>query len=196
MVVHGESEEKIHEKLWEAVRAGLVYRAGGVYTFVHDRVQESAYTLIPPEQRASEHLRIGRLLVLNTPPEAIPEHVFEIVTQFNRAAPLVSSREEREQVAELNLIAGRRAKASTAYASALRYLAAGSSLLSASAWEGRYALAFALELQRAECESLVGDVVARPLSHRRSARRWRRFDAVSRLLAEGGAMDSQRLWRP
>ncbi|HEV2984917.1 MAG TPA: serine/threonine-protein kinase PknK, partial [Vicinamibacterales bacterium] len=154
------AEEQVHASLSPAVRQELVEHLADGYRFVHDRVQESAYTLIPPEQRASEHLMIGRLLALSTPSEAIPERVFEIVAQFNRAAPLVSSREEREQVAELNLIAGRRAKASTAYASALRYLAAGSSLLSASAWEGRYALAFALELQRAECEFLVGDVVA------------------------------------
>ncbi|HWW88914.1 MAG TPA: AAA family ATPase, partial [Vicinamibacterales bacterium] len=153
------AEEQVHASLSPAVRQELVERLADGYRFVHDRVQESAYTLIPREQRASEHLRIGRLLSLSTPSEAIPEHVFEIVAQFNRAVPLVSSSEEREQVAELNLIAGRRAKASTAYASALSYLAAGSSLLSASAWEDRYALAFALELERAECEFLVGDVV-------------------------------------
>ncbi|HWW85137.1 MAG TPA: AAA family ATPase, partial [Vicinamibacterales bacterium] len=159
-IVLAMADEQVQWSLSPAVRQELVERLADGYRFVHDRVQESAYTLIPPGQRASEHLRIGRLLALNTPSEAIPEHVFEIVTQFNRAAPLISSREEREQVAELNLIAGRRAKASTAYASALRYLVAGSSLLPADAWERRYALAFALELQRAECEFLIGDVVA------------------------------------
>ena len=79
----------------------------------------------PEGERAAEHLRIGRLLAAQTPPEAIAEHVFEIVGQLNRGAALIGSPEEREQLAELNLMAGQRAIASTAYASALTYLAAG-----------------------------------------------------------------------
>jgi predicted ATPase len=51
--------------------------------------------------------------------------VFQIVNEFNRGSALITSPEERAQVAELNLIAGTRAKAATAYASALTYLAAG-----------------------------------------------------------------------
>ena len=63
---------------------------------------------------------------------------------------------EREQLAELNLIAGQRAKASAAYASALAYLTAGAALLAEDCWERRHELAFALELNRAECEFLTG----------------------------------------
>jgi predicted ATPase len=73
---------------------------------------------------------------------------------------LIDSLEEREQIAELNLVAGKRAKASTAYASALKYFAAGRALLPEESWEQRYALTFALESQRAECEFLTGDFAA------------------------------------
>jgi len=69
---------------------------------------------------------------------------------------LITSREEREQLAELNLIAGKRAKASSAYASALKYLVAGAALLVDGSWERRHDLIFPLELQRAECEFLTG----------------------------------------
>jgi predicted ATPase len=88
------------------------------------------------------------------------EKIFEIVNQLNRGAVLIDSLEERERVAELNLVAGKRAKASTAYDSALTYFVAGRALLAKESWERRYALTFELEFQRAECEFLTGDFAA------------------------------------
>jgi PAS domain S-box-containing protein len=160
LAVHGGSEEEIHSEFWEAVRAGLVLRLGATYTFVHDRVQEAAYALIPESERAAVHLRIGRLFVSRTAPEEMEEKIFEIVNQLNRGTVLIGSLEEREWVAELNLVAGKRAKTSTAYASALTYFVAGHRLLAEESWEQRYALIFALEFQRAECEFLTGDFTA------------------------------------
>jgi PAS domain S-box-containing protein len=154
-IVHRTSEEEIHADLWEAVRLELIVRLEGVYRFVHDRVQEAAYSLIPTDQRARAHLRIGRLLAANTPPEKREEAIFEIVNQLNRGAELITVRDEREQLAELNLTAGKRAKASTAYTSALTYLVAGAALLEKDSWERRHELTFALELNRAECEFLT-----------------------------------------
>ena len=151
-----ESEDEVHGELWEAVRAGLIVRSEGSYRFLHDRVQEAAYSLIPEELRAEAHLRIGRLLAAHTPSEKQEEAIFEIVNQLNRGSHLITRRDERERLAELNLIAGRRAKASTAYASALNYLVAGAALLAEDAWERRHELIFALELHRAECEFLTG----------------------------------------
>ena len=78
----------------------------------------------------------------------------------NRGAALITAPDEREQLAELNLNAGKRAKASTAYASALSYLVAGAGLLADDVWGRRPALIFALELHRAECEFLTGELVA------------------------------------
>src|SRR6202040_1841302 len=124
-IVHGTSEEEVHSDLWEAVRLEFIVRLKGSYKFVHDRVQEAAYSLIPEELRAEAHLRIGMLLAAHTPPEKREEAIFEIVNQVNRATALITSPDEREQVAELNLIAGECAKTSTAYASALNYLNAG-----------------------------------------------------------------------
>jgi PAS domain S-box-containing protein len=155
-IVHRTSEQEIHSDLWEAVRLELIVRLEGVYRFVHDRVQEAAYSLVAAEQRAAAHLRIGRLLAAHTPPEKREEAIFEIVNQLNRGAELITARDEREQLAELNLAAGKRAKASTAYASALTYLVVGAALLEEDSWERRHELTFALELNRAECEFLTG----------------------------------------
>src|SRR2546428_7720756 len=123
------------------------------------------------------HLRIGRLLAAKTTPEDLEENVFEIVNQFDRGAALIVTQEEREQVAELNLMAGKRAKAATAYASALQYLLAGRSLLAGSGWVEWYPLIFELELNRAEGEcltgglALAGEALHPPSSPRQALRR-------------------------
>ncbi|WP_051382389.1 trifunctional serine/threonine-protein kinase/ATP-binding protein/sensor histidine kinase [Bradyrhizobium sp. Tv2a-2] len=155
-MILGIAEEQVDAALWSARCQELVERVAGAYRFVHDRVQEAAYSLIPEELRGEAHLRIGRLLAAHTPPETREEAIFDIVNQLNRGASLITSREEREQVAELNLTAGKRAKSSTAYASALAYLTAGAALLPERSWEHRYELIFELELHRGECEYLIG----------------------------------------
>ncbi|SOE83666.1 PAS domain S-box-containing protein [Burkholderia sp. YR290] len=146
--------ESVHDALSHAVRAGLVLHTGGTYRFLHDRVQEAAYALITEDARAGTHLRIARLLLSNTPSGQQEETLFDIVSQFNRATHLITDRAEREQVAMLNLSAGRRAKASTAYASALAYLRAGRSLLTDDDWIENYELIFSIEYLLAECELL------------------------------------------
>ncbi len=159
-LVYGTTEAEIHSLLDEAVRAELLERRKDSYHFIHDRIQEAAYLLVPESLRAEAHLRIGRLLAANTPPEQREEAIYEIVNQLNRGAPLITSDPEREQLAELNLIAGKRAKASTAYGSALNYLVMGAALLPEDCWERRYPLVFAIEVTCAECEFLTGDLAA------------------------------------
>jgi PAS domain S-box-containing protein len=159
-MVYQESHEVMHRQLWEAVKAGLIIRSRDSYRFLHDRVQEAAYSLIPHELRAEAHLRIGRMLAAHTPPEKREEAIFGIVNQLNRGAALITSQQEREQLAELNLIAGKRAKASTAYTSALTYLNVAATLLTDDSWERQHELTFALELQRSECEFLTGQSTA------------------------------------
>jgi PAS domain S-box-containing protein len=157
-LVYEVSAEELHSDLQEALRTGLVLHSEGAYRFLHDRVQEATYSLIPQHLRAEAHLRIGRLLVEHTPREKREEAIFEIVNQLNRGAALITSQDEREQLAELNLIAGKRAKASSAYASALNYLIVGAALLADDRWERRPELILALELHRAECEFLTGEL--------------------------------------
>jgi PAS domain S-box-containing protein len=162
-LVQGVSEDKNHADLEEAVRAGLIFRSSSSYSFLHDRVQEATYALISDSERAAAHLRIGRLLESNLAPRTLLERIFEIVNHFNRAAKLITSRDESYRVAELNLVAGRRAKAAAAYSSALAYFASGSNLLPDDRWQQQHGLAFALELNRTECEFLCGNLEASEL---------------------------------
>jgi PAS domain S-box-containing protein len=154
------SDEEVHAELWEAARLELIVRFGGSYKFVHDRVQEAVYSLIPEESRAGVHLRIGRLLATHIAAENREEAIFEIVNQINRGATLITSGEEREQLAQFNLIAGKRARNAAAHAAALKYFAAGGALLSEDRWERGCPLIFALNLAHAECEYLSGNTSA------------------------------------
>jgi PAS domain S-box-containing protein len=155
-LVYEESEDSIQAELWDAVRAGLVFSLDGAYTFLHDRIREAAYSLIPESERAATHLRIGRLLVSSATSEEIEEEIFEIVNQLNRAPSLITALEERKRVAELNLVAGKRAKSSEAYAYALNYFAASEAFLAEDCWDQDHALAFDVALNRAECEFRTG----------------------------------------
>src|SRR5712672_1293830 len=79
-LVQGTTEEAMHAALWEAVHAGLVFREDGAYKFLHDRIQQAAYTLIPEEHRAEIHLRIGRALLASMTQDDLAEHIFDIAT--------------------------------------------------------------------------------------------------------------------
>ncbi|MGY8668384.1 AAA family ATPase [Bradyrhizobium sp. UFLA05-109] len=156
MVVHGEFEEKIHATLREAVLAGLIFKVDGAYKFIHDRVHEASYALIPESERAAAHLRIGRVLAARTAPGELEDTIFDIVNHLNRGAALIEAYDEREQVAALNVLAGKRAKSSTAYASARNYLMQATKLSSENAWTRRYEKTFELYLLLSECEYLAG----------------------------------------
>ena len=142
--------------LTEAMEAGLVVQHDGVWSFLHDRIQEASLQLIPPGDRARVHLEIGRALLSRTPAEKRAEFVFDIVGQLNRGAALVTAPEERLEIAALDLAAGRRARSTAAYGAALGYLERGAGLLPEDCWQSSYPLAFAIELARAECEYLSG----------------------------------------
>jgi predicted ATPase/signal transduction histidine kinase/GAF domain-containing protein len=157
-LVHGETEENMHAVLWEAVHAGLVLNDGSAYKFLHDRIQQAAYSLIPEAHRAEAHVRLGRVLLARLTADELAEQLFEVANQFNRGAALLIDRTEKANVATLNLRAGRKAKASAAYGSACVYLAAGLALLDETSWDNRYGLMFSLWLERAECEFLSGNL--------------------------------------
>jgi len=126
------------------------------FMFLHDRVQQAAYALIPEDRRRMVHLTVGRLLRARTSAEQLDARLFDVVHHLNLGRALIGNADERLDVARLNLAAGRRAKSSTAYDSALELLLAGSELLDAAAWDADYELCFALRLEAAECEYLCG----------------------------------------
>ncbi|ADO67837.1 trifunctional serine/threonine-protein kinase/ATP-binding protein/sensor histidine kinase [Stigmatella aurantiaca] len=174
--ISGQGPEETALALWDAVLTGLLLPIGNAYKYVqnssawpasaapsearyeflHDRVQEAAYCLMTKDVSQRHHLRIGRLLLKNTPEDQRPAVIFDIVNQLNQAEELIESLDEREELARLNLLAGIRAKASTAYVAALKYLRVSTRLLPDSIWERQYGLALALHKNLSESHFLVG----------------------------------------
>jgi PAS domain S-box-containing protein len=128
------------------------------YKFLHDRVQQAAYCLIPDDKKQATHLKIGQLLLKNTSVAEQEERIFEIVSQLNYGINLIALPAEQKNLAELNLMAGKKAKASTAYAAAVEYLNQGLSLLETESWQHSYALTLALHTEAMEAEYLNGNV--------------------------------------
>ncbi|WP_437939053.1 trifunctional serine/threonine-protein kinase/ATP-binding protein/sensor histidine kinase [Sorangium sp. So ce341] len=126
------------------------------YRFLHDRVQQAAYSLVEEGRKQDLHLRIGRLMLARRELGERDEHLFDTVNHLNLGAPRIASPDERTILARLNLAAGMKAKASAAYDVAAGYFGAGVSLVDEAGWEQDHELAFALHLEGADCEFLSG----------------------------------------
>lgn len=152
---------------------GLVVIDDNQVSFVHDRIQQAAYSLTPAADRASLHLRIGRILLAGIPDDKRQERIFDIVNQFNQGIALINNEPERTELAALNLAAGIRAKSSAAYAPALNYFSTGYSLLSDSCWQDQYELTLQIATEQAETAYLTGNFdemdtsIARIMTHAR-----------------------------
>ncbi|MCC3467437.1 MAG: AAA family ATPase [Microcoleus sp. PH2017_06_SFM_O_A] len=187
-IVNEQSQAQAASELWAALQTGLVlplsnaYKiplVGGwgldnlrsiipasqskiAYKFLHDRVQQAAYSLIPDAQKQATHLKIGQLLLKNTPVAEIDDNVFDIVNQLNVGVEFLTEKTEKDELAKLNLIAGKKAKASNAYEAAVRYLNVGLELINSSqspvsmqsSWDTDYDLTLNLHVEAAEAEYL------------------------------------------
>ena len=156
-VTHDKTPEETYQDLDPAVRGEFMLRRGNIYKFMHDRVHQAAYSLIPQEQVNWVHLRIGRLLLERTPPVDREERIFDIVNQFNIGRGYITELDEQITVAGLNLLAGQRAKASVAFRSAVIYLEAGISMLPEHSWDTAYELTRDLYANQAECEYVTAN---------------------------------------
>jgi predicted ATPase len=181
-IVYEKSPVETAVDLWRALQEGLIIPISDVYKFfqsdsnqsestqvpttnyqlptyrfLHDRVQQAAYFLIPEDQKQSTHLKIGQLLLSNTPEQEREEKLFDIVNSLNYGVELITHPTEREELAQLNLLAGRKARASTAYVAAVGYLTVGMGLLAADSWTHQYDLTLALYEEATEAAYLSGD---------------------------------------
>jgi histidine kinase len=134
------------------------------YRFLHDRVQQSAYGLIPGDQRQEVHLRIGRMMCSAFTAEERNQEIFTITGHLNLGAEQLTEQAERDELAKFNLLAGHKALSSAAHAAALRDLETGLALLGEARWARCYELALPLHTLAAEA-SLLGTDFSRMQKH-------------------------------
>ncbi|MHC5936269.1 trifunctional serine/threonine-protein kinase/ATP-binding protein/sensor histidine kinase [Nostoc sp.] len=127
------------------------------YRFLHDRVQQAAYSLIPDNQKTATHLQIGYLLRQNFSEIELEEKLFDIVGHLNLGIELITQLNDRQALAQLNLKAGVKARNSTAYVAARVYLQTGIKLLQTNCWQNQYELTLNLYVTAAEAAYLNGD---------------------------------------
>jgi predicted ATPase/signal transduction histidine kinase/CheY-like chemotaxis protein/tRNA A-37 threonylcarbamoyl transferase component Bud32 len=173
-IVNQKTFSETATELWAALQAGLIFPLDAAYKvplvtnelqnqtfptyqFLHDRVQQAAYALIPNSQKQTTHFTIGKLLLQNTQPEERNENIFALVNHLNYGIDLIALEQEKNELAQLNLIAGQKAKVATAYKSAMGYLQVGLKLLTANSWQYQYQLTLGLYESAVETAYLNGD---------------------------------------
>jgi len=165
-IVGEQSIEETANALSEAILRGLIIsiesdetaQKNSRFRFYHDRVQQAAYALIADESKSAVHLKIGRLLLNNASHEQVNEQIFNLVNQLNLAVDLIIEQIEKDELVRLNLIAGKKAKTSTAYITAKKFFSVAMNLLAENAWIEQYEQTFTLFREGAECEFLTGNL--------------------------------------
>ena len=171
-LISGEGSGEIYENLLPALETGLILgfsqapqldnplagasTESNSYKFLHDRVQQAAYALIAQKERQPVHLQIGQTLLKQYAPEKSDALLFDIVHHLNLARRVNDGSKERSHLAELNLKAGRQARAASAFEQALEYFTIGLDLLGAAAWKRQYSLALSLHEEATEMSWLCG----------------------------------------
>ncbi|MBV6625609.1 MAG: AAA family ATPase [Rivularia sp. (in: Bacteria)] len=177
-IVCEKSEADAAVDLWKALQFGLILPQSEVYKFyigeqqqvnqkqisevvnykfLHDRVQQAAYSLIPDDKKQATHLKIGQLLLEQTSKKERDEKLFDIVNHLNVGKSLITQPSKRSELAQLNLEVGRKAKSATAYSAAIAYFNIGIELLEENCWESQYELTLALYQAKAEAIYLNGE---------------------------------------
>ncbi|MGC5326896.1 AAA family ATPase [Brevibacillus sp. SYSU BS000544] len=152
------SIEQLAADLWVAIREGLIIPVEGqfLYSFLHDRVLQAAYSLQEESERRHFHWKMATYLQDHFSSENSSVDIIEFANHSNLGISYISEGHEIVQVMERNLAAGRKAMSSSAYEAAALFLRVGTSLVDEQHWQNHYQLCFDLLLERMECEYLCG----------------------------------------
>jgi predicted ATPase/serine phosphatase RsbU (regulator of sigma subunit) len=179
-IIYEQDKKETLATLWEAIAEGLIQplddnykhadlphsflskegREGwceeAFFKFLHDRVQQAAYSRINNDEKQITHLKIGRLLLANTSEVEQSKKIFDLLGHLNLSRVLITDNQEKLRLADLNLMAGKKAKISGNYQTAIDCFVVGMELLLVDSWEQQHALSFEIYKERAECEYLNG----------------------------------------
>jgi predicted ATPase len=99
------------------------------YRFIHDRVQQAANSLLGEEEKIQTHVNIGKTMQKSLNLKEDSSQIFELVNHLNYGINLLSTREEREELMQLNYNAGVKAGESFAFEESMSYFKNGISLI-------------------------------------------------------------------
>ena len=152
------------------------------YQFSHDRVQQAAYALIEPDQKPQVHLSIGRLLWqsfalrhgkkqsngneyrysdkhrYSDEQQDGDEQLINIVGHLNLGRSQITDTREQLELAQLNLRAATKLRATAAYTMALEMLQVAEALLPNDAWSRHFKLKMQLSAEMQQCLYLTGQL--------------------------------------
>ena len=162
-LINEKSSQQTADDLWDALEVGLIKpksenysiaskikNAKISYQFLHDRIQQAAYSLIKNEIHNELHLKIGRLLLKATPANKLNDEVMNVVNHINFGIELITNEEEKQKVLELNYMAGIKAKNATAYKAAMNYFKIAISLLKRDSWKKNYSQTLSIYTEATE----------------------------------------------
>eukprot|EP01132_Coremiostelium_polycephalum_P005966 gene5966-7431_t len=129
------------------------------YRFVHDRVQQAAYSLVLLKDKKETHLNIGRLLYKNSEKDQLLSNIFDIVNQYNVGIDMVTTVDEKLLLSKLNYSAGKKAKLAAAYTAANTYLECALKTFDFdTCWQEQYEISYNTFFEKSECEFMCGNI--------------------------------------
>ncbi len=183
-IIAQQPSDEVAGHLWPAISEGLILllrrdyeftvtdwegEVTAEYKFAHDRVQQAVYSLISEENKQSTHWQVGQLLKEHTPENKREERIFDLVNQLNLGRIAALEPAQWDELAQLNLQAGQKAKLSTTYQPALNYFKTGIELLkgehlstpqdnvATNFWKRQHTLTITLYTEAVESAYLVTD---------------------------------------
>ena len=158
-------------ELKEAIEEGVIFPIRGnmhavdehtvdadvYFKFLHDNVEQAAYSMITQTLRQETQLRIGRMVQQKSTETYIEEFLFDITNYFNAGRFFIFDEKEKQEVAHFNIRAAKKAKDAAAYKSALKYLDIAEEILGEEIWAIDYQTAYHLHKEKGENYFLIGE---------------------------------------
>jgi PAS domain S-box-containing protein len=173
------SKHEISSALWPALTTALIFplttnhpltqqstaetlaELALEFSFAHTDVQQALYMLLPEGERSALHFQIGQHMLREISVNERETRIFDLLNQLNPGLPHIQTDEQRLQLADLNLLAARKAFFSAAHDASYKYSQAGLSILKEleargmDIWQEKYPLTLQLYLQGATASYLV-----------------------------------------
>jgi predicted ATPase/signal transduction histidine kinase/DNA-binding response OmpR family regulator len=167
--ISGKSPEHLNELLVGALKDGILvsldqqYKFLGAvppkaiwYRFLHDRVQQAAYSFCDAQARAKYHYTIGHWFWRQYRETNDQNLLFQITSHMDLASGLVAARHEQNQLAEMFLLAAKQARKSAAYNAAIDSLNKCLSYAGINYWEEQYKLSLEAHQEKVEVFYTLG----------------------------------------